>query len=117
LLLAFLAALMELIPVFGPIIAAVPAVALGFIDGGLTLALVVVGFYVIIQQFESQLIYPLVVRKVVGLSPIIVILALIVGFRLAGFLGVILSVPLATILLILVEDLEKKKRPKTAIDV
>jgi predicted PurR-regulated permease PerM len=116
LLLAFLAALMELIPVFGPIIAAVPAVALGFIDGGLTLALVVAGFYVIIQQFESQLIYPLVVRKVVGLSPIIVILALVVGFRLAGFLGVILSVPLATILLILVEDLEKKKRPRTAID-
>ncbi|TSC61087.1 MAG: hypothetical protein G01um1014107_125 [Parcubacteria group bacterium Gr01-1014_107] len=116
LLLAFLAAVLELIPVFGPIIAAVPAVILGFVDGGLTLALVVAGFYVIIQQFESQLIYPLVVRKVVGISPIVVILALIVGFRLAGFLGILLSVPLATIMLIFFEDLEQRKRSRTAID-
>jgi predicted PurR-regulated permease PerM len=116
LLLAFFAAILELIPVFGPIVAAVPAVILGFAEGGLALGLVVAGFYVIIQQFESQLIYPLVVRKVVGLSPIIVILALIAGFRLAGFLGILLSVPLATILLIFLEDLEQRKRSRTAID-
>lgn len=109
LLLAFLAAILELIPVFGPIVAAVPAVTLGFVDGGLTTALIVTGLYLIIQQFESQLIYPLVVRKVVGLSPIIVILALVAGFRLAGFLGILLSVPLATIALIFFEDLEQSK--------
>jgi predicted PurR-regulated permease PerM len=109
LLLAFLAALLELIPLFGPFIAAVPAVISGFVEGGITLALIVAGFYLIIQQFESHLIYPLVVRKVVGLSPIVVILALISGFRLAGFLGLLLSVPLATVALIFFEDMEQKK--------
>jgi len=109
LLLAFLAALLEIIPVFGPIIAAVPAVVLGFTSGGLSLALVVIGLYVIIQQFESQLIYPLVVRKIIGLSPIIVILALIAGFKLAGFLGMLLFVPLSTIMMIFLEDIEREK--------
>src|SRR3989344_170834 len=109
LLLAFLAALLELIPVFGPIIAAVPAVVLGFTSGGLSLAVIVVGLYIIIQQFESQLIYPLVVRKIIGLSPIIVILALIAGFKLAGFLGMLLFVPLSTIMMIFLDDLEKEK--------
>ncbi len=109
LLLAFLAALMEIIPVFGPIIAAVPAIALGFLDGGLTVALIVVGLYVIIQQFESQLIYPLVVKKVVGLSPIVVILSLVVGFKLAGFLGILISVPLAAVVMVFLEDMDKRK--------
>ncbi len=109
LLLAFLAALLELIPVFGPIVAAVPAVVLGFTSGGFSLAFTVVGLYIIIQQFESQLIYPLVVRKIIGLSPIIVILALIAGFKLAGFLGMLLFVPLSTIMMIFLDDLEKEK--------
>jgi len=109
LLLACLAALLEIIPVFGPILASVPAVILGFTAGGLSTALVVVGLYVIIQQFESQLIYPLVVRKIIGLSPIIVILALITGFKLAGFLGMLLFVPLSTIIMIFLDDLEKEK--------
>lgn len=109
LLLAFLAALMEIIPVFGPIIAAVPAVALGFLDGGLTAALLVAGMYLIVQQFESQLIYPLVVKKVVGLSPIIVILSLVIGFKLAGFLGILISVPLAAVIMVFLEDMDKRK--------
>ncbi len=113
LLLAFLAAIMEIIPVFGPIIAAVPAIALGFLDGGLTMAFIVIGLYVIIQQFESQLIYPLVVKKVVGLSPIIVILSLVAGFKLAGFLGILISVPLAAVAMVFLEDMDKRKHSKT----
>jgi len=109
LLLAFLAALLEIIPVFGPILASVPAITLGFVEGGLTMALIVAGLYLIIQQFESQLIYPLVVKKIVGLSPIIVILSLIAGFRLAGFLGMLLFVPIVTVLMVFLEDLERKK--------
>jgi len=112
LLLAFLAAVFEIIPVFGPIIAAVPAVMIGVTDGGPTLAFLVTGLYIIIQQFESQLLHPLVVKKVVGLPPIVVILALIVGFKLAGFLGILLAVPLATIALVFFEDWENRKHPK-----
>lgn len=114
LLLAVLAGVFELIPVFGPILAAIPAMALGvaeggnFLEPGLMMGVVVGGVYLIIQQFESQLIYPLVIRKVIGLSPIIVIVALIAGYQLAGFLGVILSVPVAAIFMEFLKDMQPK---------
>ncbi len=112
LLLAVLAGLLELIPVFGPIMAAIPAIVVGFAmdGGGVTMALIVTAVYIIIQQIESQLIYPLVVRKVVGLSPILVILALVAGFQLGGFLGAILSVPLATILMEFIKDWQEYRK-------
>lgn len=107
--LALLAGVLEIIPVFGPILSAIPGVILAFTVGGATLAAIVAGFYLLVQQFESHLIYPLVVRKVVGVPPILVILALIVGFELGGFLGVLISVPVAAALMELVEDIERKK--------
>jgi predicted PurR-regulated permease PerM len=106
---AFLAAVFELIPVFGPILSAIPPIALSFIDGGLTAALLVAGLFLIIQQFENHLIYPLVVRKIVGVPPIMVILAIIIGGKLAGFLGIILAVPVATVILEYFHDMEKQK--------
>ncbi len=108
-LLAILAAMFELIPVFGPILSAIPAIALGFIGGGATLGLMTLAFYIIIQQFENHLIYPLVVRKVIGVPPILVILALIVGAKLAGFLGILLSVPVAAVLIEVANDIAKEK--------
>ena len=109
LLLAMLAAVFELIPVFGPILSAVPAVIIAFSDGGASLGLMVVALYVIFQQFENHLIYPLVVTRVVGVPPLLVILALIIGAKLAGFLGVLLSVPLAAAVQELVKDIEESK--------
>lgn len=109
LLLAVLAALFELIPVFGPTLAAVPAILLGFADGGLTMGLFVIGLYVILQQFENHLIYPLVVTKVVGVPPLLVILGLIIGAKLVGFLGILLSVPVAAALQEFVKDVETRK--------
>jgi predicted PurR-regulated permease PerM len=110
LLLAVLAGMFEIIPLFGPILAAIPAVTIALITDGMTSALLVVGLYIIIQQFENQLIYPLVVRKIVGVPPIVSILALIVGGKLAGFVGLIISVPVATIIMEFLSDLEKNKR-------
>ena len=109
LVLAVIAAAMELIPVFGPILASIPAIGIAFIDGGLTIALLVLAFYVIIHQFENHLIYPLVVTKVVGVPPILVILALFIGAQLAGILGILLSVPVAAVLQELFADLEKTR--------
>lgn len=109
LILAVLAGVLEVIPVFGPILSAIPAILFGFTDGGLTTSLLVLGLFVIIQQFENHLIYPLVVKKVVGVSPIVVILALIVGAKLAGFLGVILSVPVTSVLMEFIDDIQKDK--------
>lgn len=109
LLLATLAALFELIPIFGPILAAVPAILIGLVDGGATMAFLVTGLYLIIQQFENHLLYPLVVRKIVGISPIVVILALVIGAKLAGFLGALLAVPIASALMEWVDDVAKGK--------
>lgn len=109
LVLAVIAGLMELIPVFGPILAAIPAVAIAFANGGLAIALAVVALYLIIQQFENHLIYPLVVTKVVGVPPILVILALLIGAKLAGVLGILLSVPVAAAAQELFADMEKAR--------
>lgn len=106
--LAVLAALFELIPLFGPILAAIPAIALAFLQS-FSLGFMVIGLYVIIQQFENHLIYPLVVRKVVGVSPILVIIALVVGAKLAGFLGLLLAVPVAAAIVEFTDDIQKDK--------
>jgi predicted PurR-regulated permease PerM len=109
LLLAVIAGLFELIPVFGQILAAVPALAIGFADGGVTALVLVAGLYLVVQQFEAHLIYPVVVKKVVGVPPLLVILALIVGAKLAGFLGILLSVPIAAAIQEFVSDVDRQK--------
>lgn len=106
---AFLAAVFEIIPVFGPIMASIPPIGIALIQSP-SLALLVAALFFVVQQFENHLIYPLVIRKVVGIPPVIVILVLIIGGKLAGFLGMILAVPLATVLVEFFNDLEKKKR-------
>jgi predicted PurR-regulated permease PerM len=113
--LAVLAAFLETIPLFGPILSAIPAVAVAYADGGLNLALIVAGLYLIIQQFENHLVYPLVVKKIVGVPPILVILALVIGWKLAGFLGLLLSVPVATTLMEYFSDMEKDKLAKSSL--
>lgn len=109
LILAVLAGVLEIIPLFGPILAAIPAILFGFTDGGLTTGLLVLGLFIIIQQFENHLIYPLVVKKVIGVSPIVVILALIVGAKFAGFLGILLSVPVTSALMEFLDDVQRDK--------
>lgn len=73
------------------------------------MALLVIGLYVVVQQFEANLIYPVVVKKVVGVPPLLVILALLVGYKLAGFLGVLLSVPIAGAIQEFVSDVDREK--------
>ncbi len=108
-LLASFAAMTELIPVFGSYIAAVPAIAVGFTIGGVPMALAVIGGFVVINLLQSNLVYPLVVKKVVGVPPLLVIIALIAGGQLAGFLGVLLSVPIAAAVSEFVGDVQKRK--------
>jgi predicted PurR-regulated permease PerM len=111
LVLSFFIAICEFIPLFGPIVGAIPAVLFSYLDSGFTLALIVAGMYLLIHQLENQLIYPLVVRKIVGINPIIVIVSLIAGYELAGFLGMVLSVPLATIGMEYLRDVERGRNP------
>lgn len=117
LLLALLAAAFELIPLFGPILASIPAILIGFIQGDIKLGLAVAALYLVIQQLENHIFHPIVVKKVVGVPAIIVIIAMLIGAQLAGFLGIILAVPLAAGLMELVSDIEKFKSNGLSDDI
>lgn len=106
---ALLAAVFELIPLFGPIMASIPPILVAFLQSP-SLGVGVIVLFVVIQQFENHLIYPLVVRKIIGIPPIVSILAIIIGGKLGGFLGVLLAVPLATILMEFLNDLAERKK-------
>ena len=108
LLLAIITGILELIP-YGFLIAMVPAIAFAFLTGGIGSALMVTGAYLIIHQFETYLLAPLIVRRIVGLSPLVVILAVLIGFELAGLWGLILAIPSAVCLMEFFTDIEKKK--------
>lgn len=114
LILAVFAAVFEIIPVFGPIISSVPAILIAFAERGVGTGLLLIGLYIIIYQFESQLFYPLVVKKIVGISPIVVILALVIGAKLAGILGAIIAVPISAAIMEYVHDIEKYKKLEVA---
>jgi predicted PurR-regulated permease PerM len=108
LVLALLVVVAELVP-FGLVLATIPGILFAYIDGGVTVAAVTALMYFILGQFETYLIYPLVVKRATGISPLVVIISLLVGGTLAGFWGVILSIPCAVCLLEFLDDLEKKK--------
>ena len=99
----------EVIPVIGPILAAVPAVLTAFLIDPY-LGLITVLIYIAVQQIESQVIVPVVMGRSVGLNPIVVVLALLVGANLGGILGIFLAVPLASVFLEFIVDIDKKKR-------
>ncbi len=106
--LGILTAVFEIIPFFGPILSAIPGVLLGFGEGS-GAGLLVLALYLVVQQCENHVIYPLVVKKIIGVPPLVVILSLLIGAQLAGFLGMIISVPMATVIMELVSDIEKRK--------
>jgi predicted PurR-regulated permease PerM len=108
LLLALISGAMELVP-YGILIALIPAVYLSYLSGGLSSALMVFGAYLIIHQFDVFLFSPLIIRKVVGLSPIVIILAAVIGLELGGLWGLVLAIPVAVFLMELMGDVEKKK--------
>lgn len=109
LILAFIAGLFEIFPYIGPVLASIPAIIVGLLQAPV-LGLWVIILYVAVQQIENYLIVPLVIGKVVGLNPIAVILALLIGGKLGGLPGMILSVPLAAVFAEFLRDVIKKRR-------
>ncbi len=99
--LAVIAGLTEVVPYIGPWLGAIPAVIIALTQSP-TLVLLVIILYVIIQQVENHLISPYIMHRAVGLDPLIIILALLVGGKLAGPIGMVLAVPAATIIAILI---------------
>jgi len=105
LVLAILAAVLEIIPYFGPIIAGIMAILVAyFLGGGVWQAVAVLILYVVVQQIESQILVPKIMQKSVGLSPVIIILALLIGAKLLGLVGIILAIPVAAGLSVLIAE-------------
>ncbi|MDD5072116.1 MAG: AI-2E family transporter [Patescibacteria group bacterium] len=102
--LALIAGLTEFIPYLGPILAAIPAVFLAFTQSPM-LALFTLGLYYIIQLMENHIIVPKLMQKVVGLNPIVSIVVLLVGFKVAGIIGAIISLPVATAVGVFLKDM------------
>jgi predicted PurR-regulated permease PerM len=99
------------VPVVGPVLAAIPAIILAFIQDPI-MGLWVILFYIIVQQLENHILVPIVMGKTVGLNPVAVIISLLIGAQLAGIAGMILSVPVATVIVEVLEDLAKKKEAR-----
>jgi len=109
LLLAVLAGILEIFPYIGPVIAAIPAIILGFLQAPI-LGLWILILYIVIQQMENHLIVPLVIGKIVKLNPVAVILALLIGIKLGGIPGMILAVPITAVLAEFFRDLIKRRK-------
>lgn len=108
--LAIIAAFLEVVPVIGPIIAAIPAILIALTVSPV-LAGLVAGFYFAIQQFEGHVVVPQVMKKAVGLNPLLVILAISVGGRLLGIGGALLAVPIAVVMQIVLQEILKVENP------
>lgn len=111
LVLALIAGLTEFVPYLGPIFAAVPAIFLAFTQSPL-LAVSVGVLYYVIQLVENNLIVPSLMKKVVGLNPVVSIAVLLIGFKLAGIPGAVLSIPVTTAISVLIKDLFEQKVEK-----
>ena len=111
LILGVLAMILEIVPIAGPVLAAIPGVLLGFL-GSPVQGLWILLFYFAVQQLENHILAPIILGKTTGLNPVTVIIALLVGGQLAGISGMLLAVPIATVIVEILDDLAKRKELK-----
>lgn len=105
--LAFLAGLLEIVPTIGPIIASIPAILVALTVSP-ALALAVAVGYIVIQAIENNILVPKVMQAAVGLNPVVIIMAILVGGSLLGIWGALLSIPFLTILTIIFRSISEK---------
>ncbi len=101
--LAIIAGILEVVPVIGPIVSAIPAILVALIASPV-LAVLVTGLFLVIQQAESHILVPQIMKRAVGLNPLLVIISIAVGSRLLGISGALLAVPIAVVIQIGVKE-------------
>lgn len=109
-LIGLLFGLLEFIPNVGPTIASVPAVLIAYIQGSTVLnisngwfAVLVLGINIVVQQLENNYLVPRIMGQSLGLHPIVVLIAAIIGAHMAGVLGILLAAPAVATLRILAD--------------
>jgi predicted PurR-regulated permease PerM len=91
--LALLAAFLEILPNLGPTLSAIPSIIIAIITGGSAMGLVVLVFYILVQQLENNLLVPKVMKDNVDVSPLISIMSILIGLEIAGVIGALLAIP------------------------
>ena len=107
--LALISAMLEIVPVMGPIIAGGLAAIIALTTSPLK-ALLVVILYVVVQQLENNILVPQIMKKAVGLSPVVIIVAIATGFKLYGVTGALLALPIAGVAMVIAQDWNIVKR-------
>lgn len=107
-LIAVVVGILEIVPLVGPIISGSLAVIIA-LSQSTTLGLWTLIFFIAAHQLENHILVPLLIKKLVGLNPVAIILAILVGAKLGGVFGIILAVPLAAVVDEFFDDLAKKK--------
>lgn len=113
--LGFIAFLLDFIPTIGPIVAAIPAILVAFLEGPMT-ALWVAILYFVVQSIESYVLVPFIYKKTVSISPVITLASLVLFGILAGPLGIILATPLVAVLQIMIRELYIKDYLESNLD-
>ncbi|MBQ9554447.1 AI-2E family transporter [bacterium] len=102
--LSVITGLLDIIPYIGPCIAAVPIVLLTFIHNGFWAMMLVGCVFLLIQWIENYVIVPILMGKQLGVNSILIFVCALLGAVILGFWGIVLSVPLAVILAIFIDD-------------
>lgn len=103
LVLAILGGLLEIVPYVGPNLAAIPAILISFSISPALALLVLLGYF-IVQQIESDILTPKIMQKVVGINPILSIVAITAGYTLYGVIGAFLSIPLTVMAVVIIKE-------------
>ena len=101
--LALISGLLDMIPVIGPIIAGVIAALVALSLSPLQTLFVII-LYIVVQQIENTILAPNIMKKIVGLSPVVIILAVMIGAKLLGIIGALLAVPISALLSVVVQE-------------
>ena len=108
--------LTSLIPIFGAYIGAIPSAFILFMEDPI-LAVLFLIYLIILQQFESNVIYPRVVGKSIGLSGLFILLAVVLGASLGGIVGVLIGVPLFSVLYTLLQEYVNNKMKEKKLEI
>lgn len=94
----------NIIPYFGPIFGAIPAVVVAFIDSPIK-GLYIMLAMIVIQQIEGNILSPQITGNSINMHPFMIIILLLIGDKFGGFMGMILVVPIAVIIKVIYDDI------------
>jgi predicted PurR-regulated permease PerM len=109
--LAILAAFGEVIPVIGPIVSSIPALAVAILHSKWQFWAVLI-FYFMLQKFENYVVVPRVMSSKVSISPLAVFIAFMMGASILGFIGAIIAIPVAAIIQVTFEEVFVSRRER-----